>query len=450
MEGALVEEVRRLLAGKTLYAPPSIEYVPLLYNPLYFWIAAGLSRVFGAEAFTLRLVSIVSTCAAFALLFTLVWREKRGVVAASCSAGFYAATYSSSGGWFDLGRVDSLCVALCLAAIAVARRATSRRAVAAAAVFSALAFATKQNALILLPSIAAGLWMLRGCRVALEYLTAATLLVVTIVLSLDAASDGWYLFYAFTMPRQHPLSPEFYLHFWTTELLPKSPIALVFGAFFFATTTAATRKVRSFYAAVVASLLGAAYVSRIHSWSFVNDLMPAHAALALLFGLGMPEGPDESDVRWGKLGRLAYVLAALQFVLAWEDVRHWIPSVKDRDEGQRVLAAIRALPGDVLVSDHAHLAVQAGKASMAHEMAIIDVMRMDHDVRGAQAMLRGSIERAYRNRRFSAVVTDDVFPVWKELTDYYRPAPAWFVYDRSALVARTGWPMRPLKAFVPR
>jgi hypothetical protein len=448
VEGALVEEVRRLIAGKALYVAPSIDYVPLLYNPLYFLVAAALARVSGAEAFTLRLVSIASTCASLVCLFLIVWKERRNAVAALSAAGLYAATYSLSGGWFDLGRVDSLCVALCLAAIAVARWATTRRNVAVAALISALAFATKQNALVVVPGITAGLWMLRGVRTALEYVACATVLIIATVLFFDASSNGWYFFYAFSMPGQHPLSQELYVQFWV-ELLPRLPIALVFGALFLGTEGSARREVRGFYGATVAALVGAAYGSRIHSWSFMNDLMPAHAGLALLFGLGMTAERGRANVRGPKWAELAHVVAAAQLLFLWEDVRHWIPTAADRDEGQRLVARIRALPGDVRISEHAHLAVQAGKNSMAHEMAIIDVMRMDHDVRDAQATLHGSIERAYAERRFSAVITDDIFPVWNELTDYYRPAPGWFVYDRSAFIARTGWPMRPSKVFLP-
>jgi hypothetical protein len=225
---------------------------------------------------------------------------------------------------------------------------------------------------------------------------------------------------------------------------------VVFGALFLGANGTSPPKVRGFYAAAVASLIGAAYVSRVHSWSYLNDLMPAHAALALLFGLGIPTVRAEGSLTLQRAPGVVYLLAALQFSALWEDVRHFIPSANDHAEGEQMLAAIRALPGDVLVAEHPHLAVQAGKGSLAHEMAVIDVMRLEHDVRDARVLLRAAFQRAFQAHRFSAVMTDDPLILQGELLGSYRPAPAWFVHDRGAFIPRTGGPIRPLYLFVPR
>ncbi|MBL8716184.1 MAG: hypothetical protein JNL79_09325, partial [Myxococcales bacterium] len=40
MEGGMVDQVRWILAGHKLYVKPSIDFVPFIYNPLYFYVSA--------------------------------------------------------------------------------------------------------------------------------------------------------------------------------------------------------------------------------------------------------------------------------------------------------------------------------------------------------------------------------------------------------------------------
>ena len=77
MEGACVDHVRRVLAGQPLYVAPSLDFVPFVYPPLYFWLSAALARVTGIGFLPLRLVSSVSSLGCFALIFLMVRRQTR-------------------------------------------------------------------------------------------------------------------------------------------------------------------------------------------------------------------------------------------------------------------------------------------------------------------------------------------------------------------------------------
>jgi hypothetical protein len=46
-EGTSVDLVRRILSGQSIYVAPSIDFIPHLYAPLYFYVAAALSRILG-------------------------------------------------------------------------------------------------------------------------------------------------------------------------------------------------------------------------------------------------------------------------------------------------------------------------------------------------------------------------------------------------------------------
>jgi hypothetical protein len=438
------------MSGKGIYVAPSVEFVPFLYNPLYFAVSGVVSTILGPTALPLRVVSITSTFAAFGLIFYVIRREGGRLLAALCGVGLYAGTYSLSGGWFDVARVDSLCLALALGAIAVARWAATPRALIAAAILSVLSFLTKQNAVLLIGGLAGGLFALRGARAAAIYLVTSATLIGGAVLAMSVASGGWYLFYTLIMPGEHARSPELYVDFWRVELFSQLPMAFALGAMFLVSSARKPPSVRAYYGSVALSLLLAAYGSRIHSWSYVNDLISAHACLALLFGLGMADlnGWDQPGSR--SQSTAASLLALGQLLVLVDDPRRWIPSPEDRREGTRTLAAIQRTSGDVYVAEHPNLAVQAGKPDFAHEMAVMDIVRMEHDRWDAQKILRASFEQAYATHRFSSVITDDHIALQPLLDRYYRPVRPHFVRNRDAFFPRTGGHIRPINLFVPR
>src|SRR5262249_48573766 len=73
-EGAQVDRVQRVLDGGPIYVAPSVDYVPLIYAPLYDWVSALVALATGIGYLPLRLVSFASSFAAFALIFAFVRR----------------------------------------------------------------------------------------------------------------------------------------------------------------------------------------------------------------------------------------------------------------------------------------------------------------------------------------------------------------------------------------
>jgi hypothetical protein len=57
LESNMYYQMLRVLEGQSLYVEPSLEYVPSIYPPLYFHIAALLARIFGPGFWVLRLIS---------------------------------------------------------------------------------------------------------------------------------------------------------------------------------------------------------------------------------------------------------------------------------------------------------------------------------------------------------------------------------------------------------
>src|SRR5690348_18081791 len=87
LESNSLVEVQRILGGRPLYAAPAVGYVPDGYPPLYFATSAAAASVLGLSYLPLRLVSLASSLACFAVLGRLVQRETASAAAGLASAG---------------------------------------------------------------------------------------------------------------------------------------------------------------------------------------------------------------------------------------------------------------------------------------------------------------------------------------------------------------------------
>ena len=225
LESNSLVEVHRILAGQQLYPAPSVGYVPDGYPPLYFAVSAAVAGVLGPSYLSLRLVSLVSSLACFALLGRLVQRETGSATAGIAAAGMLAATYFATGTWFDVGRVDSLFLALSAAALYAARWMRRTRGAVAAGVLLAAAFLTKQNGLaegvVVLAALAAGprRRLARARRADLRRPPRRQHAV------LGLSSHGWYLYYVFEQMSEQSLKAAAIGQFWTISLLPVLGIA---------------------------------------------------------------------------------------------------------------------------------------------------------------------------------------------------------------------------------
>ena len=205
LESNSLVEVQRILTGHALYAAPTVGYVPDGYPPLYFATSAAAASVLGLSYLPLRLVSLVSSLACFAVLARLVQRETASAAAGIAAAGLLAATYFVTDTWFDVARVDSLFIALSAAALYTARWMRRTRGAVATGLLLAAAFLTKQNGLAegvaVLTALAFGPRRRLAWPAALTY--GAVLGISTLALGL--ASRGWYVFYVFVLlSRAHP------------------------------------------------------------------------------------------------------------------------------------------------------------------------------------------------------------------------------------------------------
>lgn len=405
MEGGSVDQVRRVLQGQRLYVPPSVEFTPYIYTPLYYWVASVPARILGATFVPLRLVSLFATLASLALIGLIARRESGGWTAGILAAGLYAATFHASGAWFDLGRVDSMFMALTLMGVWLMRRRTDalHQALAAVALFAA--FFTKQTALVIaVPLAAYSVYACRGwVRAVLPALLAG--LVISSTLGMDALSDGWFTYYVFELPSQHALRPHMWARFWTVDMLTTVSVALVVTFLHLLTLLRPGRgRDLAFLAALLAAMVGASWSARLHDGGWLNSLMPAYAAVAVTFGVAVESLLCRARQGSHRMAALVSAVALAQLVALYHDPLREIPSQGDARGGYKVVRIIERFQGPVMVPDHGYLQHLAGKSTNAAGMALHDVLRgKDPKIR---AKLLGDLRQAIRSGRYQAVILD--------------------------------------------
>ena len=121
MEGGMLTHSLRLLQGKPLFGPPSVDFIPYIYQPFYAMVVAAVGLLTGLSLPVARGVSLVSTAVVAYLLFRTVHRETRDTLVAWIGVGLLFAEYPVVGFWYDLARVDNLFMALTFTGLYVAR-----------------------------------------------------------------------------------------------------------------------------------------------------------------------------------------------------------------------------------------------------------------------------------------------------------------------------------------
>ena len=446
LEGNSLVEMRRILAGRQLYPPPSASYVPDGYPPLYFAVSAAAASVLGQSYVPLRLVSLVASLACFAILGRLVQRETSSRGAGLAAAGLLAATYFATDTWFDLGRVDSLFLALSVAGLYAARWAGRTRGAIVAGLLLGAAFCAKQSALAeglaVLVALAAG----SRRRLVVPAGIAYAAVVGGSTLALGLASHGWYVYYVFEQMSQHALNPTAASQFWVNELLPTLAVALcaaLLGA----------RRMPFTLLAGCAALVAESFAARAQTGSNLNDLLPAYLAVALLAGLAM--GGQSPLVLSGAFGRLArartprpapfariarwrpgaagtwvpiavgvLVIAQIGLLASGFRLSQAFPPDKDRVADQRLVAAARSLGGTVAIPADPGIAVSAGLPPTEDQVAAADVLRASDQ--SAKAVFMASLARAVATEKYSAIITEfyrDLRGFPPDLPSYYHECP---------------------------
>jgi hypothetical protein len=419
LEGGTVELVGRVLHGQSLYSAPTLGYAGFTYTPLFSFVAAAVAEITGLGFLPLRIVSLASSLVAITALGLYVRAATADWVAGAVAGGLFAAMYGLTGWFFDVGRLDSMFLALSLLALWRGREGHSVKAGVAVGILAFLAFFTKQVGLITVgPALLCA--ALARPRAGIAALLTLVALAGASTLILDALTHNWYRYYIEGELAGQPSIQKEYANFWRLSMyrhLHWLALSAVLGALVLLsqlrprrpTLVAILRHPLLYDLAGAAGLLVAAWISLVHSGSYLNVLMPAYAACAGIGGCAF--GLLRARGALGAVLATALIGLQIHTLLQHEHAGHAQPAASARAAGDELIAKLRALPGPVLVLRHPWYGTLAGKGSFAQADGLTEILRSD-DARGVDE-LRGALVGSLNRYHIQAVVLDS------------RPAPSW-------------------------
>jgi 4-amino-4-deoxy-L-arabinose transferase-like glycosyltransferase len=446
MEGAAVDHVRRILAGQKLYVAPTLDFVPFIYPPFYFYLCALPAKILGAGFFPLRLVSFLSSLGSIGLIFLLVKRATGDRWSAFLAAGLFGAAYKISGVWYDIARVDSLFLLLSLWALYVLKPGGPLKNAIGAGSLAALAFFTKQSAAPVFLPLAVYL-IIKDRRSGFAFAVTFGLLAGGGTVFLNLVHHGFYNYYVIDLPRQHAIIRGLIPGFWINDILARFPLAIgLILAGLAGPVRKRDRRDQLLFGLAGLGMLGGSWFSRIHYGGYSNVLIPAYAAIALLGGRAAADIKlflRNKARRWEPVFSL---LIAAQFAILFYNPIRQVPTRRDEEAGRAFVRTMAGLPGDIYVPFHGYLPALGGKKMHAQQMAVFDVVR-GGDCPNRTALI-DDIRRRIQNKTFSALIVDE--PWFPELTVEYYSLTGGLFKDSTVFWPVTGARTRPEYLLVPR
>lgn len=456
-EGASVDHVIRILSGQKYYVSPSLEFVPSIYTPLYFYISALISSVIGVGFTPLRLVSFVSSLGCFLIIYLIVKRETNDTFSGILATCLFVATFHLSGAWFDIGRVDSLFLFLLLTSLYLFRFATSKISYVLAGMFISLSFMTKQTALLI--SLPLMLYcVLENRKSAIFFIGTVVGIIGMSTLFLNYIHDGWFNFYVFELPRTTPVASKPFAHFWLKDIYLPLSIAFFIAMFYMLTQLInSDKKIFLFYFFVAIGMFGASWYSRYRGGGYYNVLFPTYSIISILFGLGLNRlmeitqslATEKRDL----MKIFIYIVCIVQFSsssLIYNPFNQ-TPTQKDLEAGRKFINKIAQIKGEVFIPYHGYLPVLAGKKSYAHQMGMRDVLttRSERHLYIKDKLI-AEIKQAMREKKFSAIIIDSFEPWYPpDMEKYYIKKEKIFDGETEFLPI-TGMKTRPEFIYVPK
>lgn len=176
MEGTILQHVAQAAHGLPVYPVATPDYVPLAYNPMYYYLSVPVTWVMGLDFPALRLVAIAGMAGSGAVIYAAVrdWTRSRwwGLIA----VGLFATAYRVMDAYLDTAHADSWLLCAALLGSYVVGRASSRPGRLAGVVILVLGFWFKQHGALFALGGVLYLTYREGIRASLPYWITAGIL----------------------------------------------------------------------------------------------------------------------------------------------------------------------------------------------------------------------------------------------------------------------------------
>jgi hypothetical protein len=399
MEGGMLVHVDRLRKGQGLYVPPSADFVPYIYPPLYPWVLSLLGE---PSYFLGRLLSILGTLAAMGASVAAIRQERISWPFALAPVLLYATCYEDSGAFFDLVRSDALALGLAAWAMVLVRRGAGA-APLWGGVLLTLAFMAKHNYAALGVPMVIWLWVFYGRKQAFRFGAVCAGSALAWVGWMHWQTDGLFLTYLLEVPSVHPLVQQ---RFWPgseLEVYRAMPVfvwASLSAAFLFLIFRFRFKKEALFYWCGLSFVIfGLCALMRAHHGGFLNVLMPGFWMLALVSCMLLGALEKQAPSALASLGLVGLLALHSQNALWAPD--KYTPRPGDQAAGEELIARIRAIEGEVLMPHAPWYPALAGKEPSVPLIALWDIDHKKGPLRDGVQAFREDVSA----HRWEAIIT---------------------------------------------
>jgi hypothetical protein len=376
VEGPILAQTNRVLLGQKLYIEPSAAYVPLVYPPVYFYLAALLTKLTSFGMAPARFLSILASLGCCFMIFLIVRKTTSFWFPGLISAGFFAATNGIVWTWFDFAKVDMLCIFLSLLGLYFLIQADIRSTILAG-VFFTLSFFSKQSAIIILiPAFL--IYLLVNRKMALLFIVITGSLSLAGILLLNIESNGWYYFYTYTLPSYHRLnfSPGQISYILTSILKPVMIfLGLVILAILVNAKVIFKTRLLLFFFGLAGCTLVLSILSAFSVGATRNAFIPAYALFAIVCGIGIQNIQEKISTKYS--GNVQcwfniFLMAACLFQFSYLQYKpgNYIPSAQDFKRAYALIKELKGTDGEFIIPSLNYLALYVDKNVYYHDAPV--------------------------------------------------------------------------------
>jgi len=439
-ESAGVNQINRILSGSRLYGQPSLEFAPLVYTPLYYYLAAGLSKLMNNPLLAGRLISLLSTIGSTGIIGVLIFRETKQALLAWVSAMAFLACFSLSGGFFDLVRVDALFVFSVLITFSVFRNAKTFLEFIFIGLLLAAGFYIKQTFLIVFFPLSVYL-VVKHWKLSISTIIGGAAALAFSLILVNLKTESWFFYYIFELPRQHGYSPISAIDFWIGDTLRPLGIMVAASLVFLFSNQVIPRirpekqvtSVRKETEGLLMSLNGklelyglfllgaaaAAWITRSSNGGGANNVLVFYAALALTFGLGLDQILETTWIQDRPVNYAFFlVLISVQFVGMVYNPFRFLPTQDEIRLNTELELVIRESGRSVLVPYRSHLAEELLLKPQIHIVNLFELTGyFKGDIQPAGYELVGQIRENICQQAYGLIVFDQPLPWFQDQVD---------------------------------
>lgn len=413
IEGLTVELVKRLTEGKPIYCSPTVEYIPMVYTPLYHYLGAFVSKIFGVGFAPLRAVSFVSFLLTLFVIYKIVFDITKDRFWSLIGIGLYSFSFACCGFWFDLARIDTFANFMLVVSFYFLLQ-EKNFATFLSALFAFFAFYSKQGNLIVTIFLLFPLFVENKKR-GLIFLTYYLSFVIASTLVENYFTDGWYMFWNFFAPMSHRWEWSRLVTFWTTDMVQSYPIFFVLFGFWLA----GSRNIKNlpkakYFLFFFAGTILNSYFFRLHQGGFLNVLIPLATSISVLLPIFLNQFGQSFNISNG-YKNATYVLALVQFIVLVYNPLLQIPNEIDETIGWGFINKIKNLEGEVFIPGHSFISRYAGKKSFTHYVRISEFL--ESKSKESKNFYKEFLQEL-REQKFSAIILDSDISL-PEIDKYY-------------------------------